>query len=269
MTLAICKTKEELARFRRAGKTLALVPTMGALHAGHAALMREARKYADQVCVYIFVNPKQFGANEDLARYPRTLEADMAVCEQEGVEMVYAPAAEEVYPEGFVTNVSVGGVSGELEGALRPGHFDGVATVLAKMFIRVMPEVAVFGEKDFQQLAVVKRLVADLDLPVRIAGVPTVREADGLALSSRNVYLSAEERKIAPKLYAVMREAARSSDTVRAAQQLLAAGFAKVDYIELRDAETLGAVRQGKPARLLAAAWLGKTRLIDNIAVES
>ncbi len=258
------------------GGTIALVPTMGALHAGHMALVREAKRHADHVIASIFVNPMQFGANEDLGTYPRREAEDAAMLEAEGCSILWAPDAATMYPEGHSTSVSVAGVSEDLDGAARPGHFTGVATVVAKLFNQVRPDVALFGEKDYQQLAVIRRLTADLDLPVRVVGVPTQRDPDGLALSSRNAYLSAEERLAARALPRALVEAAQAmrdgtavSDALaRAREKLAAAGFEPIDYVELRDAEMLEPMSGlTRPARLLAAAKLGRTRLIDNLEV--
>ena len=260
---------------------VALVPTMGALHDGHLTLVREARKQARAVVVSIFVNPTQFGPNEDLSAYPRQLAEDARLLEAERVDLLWAPPVEEVYPEGFATTVSVAGVSAALEGASRPGHFDGVATVVAKLFAQVRPDLALFGEKDWQQLAVIRRMARDLDLTQphaeRILAVPTVREADGLAMSSRNRYLSPDDRARAAVLPTAMRKAiavieagadvATVLETAKAA--LLAGGFGSVDYLALADADTLAPLARlgSRPARLFAAARIGGTRLIDNMAV--
>lgn len=264
----------------RSDGPLALVPTMGALHEGHLTLVREAKRRAAHVAVSIFVNPRQFGAGEDLSSYPRPRERDLALLEAEDVALVWAPDVAEMYPAGYATNVSVSGVSERLCGAARPGHFDGVATVVCKLFNQVRPDLALFGEKDWQQLAVIRRMARDLDL-VRphvgaIIGVPTVREGDGLAMSSRNAYLTPDERARAAALPAAMRAAIAAiagSGAVAPAlagleQALLAAGFASVDYAELCDAESLTALttRGEGPARLLVAARIGKARLIDNMA---
>ena len=265
----------------KADGPVALVPTMGALHEGHLTLVRAAKARAAHVAVSIFVNPRQFGAHEDLDKYPRQLAADSALLEAEGVSLLWAPEPTTMYPEGFATNVSVSGVSDGLCGAARPGHFDGVATVVCKLFNQIRPDLALFGEKDWQQLVVIRRMARDLDLTLphadAIIGVPTVREADGLALSSRNAYLSAEQRDQAVALPRGMRasiEAIRNgSDVVETLNwlkaTLLGQGFASVDYAELCDAASLVplAALGDAEARLLVAARIGTTRLIDNMAV--
>ena len=280
MNLPILRTVRDLraavAGWRRNGERVALVPTMGALHAGHLALVSEGRRRADRVVATIFVNPKQFGAGEDLDRYPRREIADAEALETAGCDLLFAPDVAEIYPAGFSTNVSVSGVTDDLDGAARPGHFDGVATVVTKLLNQAQADVAIFGEKDYQQLLTIKRLARDLDIPTEIVGHPTVREPDGLAMSSRNAYLSAEERRHAaelPRALMAASEAIRAggdvADAMRtASERLLAAGFASVDYVELRDAETLAPLeRLDRPARLLAAARIGGARIIDNIAV--
>lgn len=267
--------RDAVAALKSDGGKLALVPTMGALHAGHMALIERARSLAPHVAVSIFVNPAQFGPGEDLATYPRREDEDAAMLEAAGCALIWAPPAGEVYPPGFATTVSVAGVSEGLCGAARPGHFDGVATVVAKLFNQVRLDIALFGEKDYQQLAVIRRMTRDLDMAVEIVGVPIVREADGLALSSRNAYLNPDERARAVALPETLREAARAiedgadvAEALAAAEaRLLAAGF-HPEYVELRDAETLAPLdRLESPARILAAARLGKARLIDNVAV--
>jgi pantoate--beta-alanine ligase len=266
-----------LARARRGLEgTVALVPTMGALHAGHMALVEEAKRRADKVAATIFVNPMQFGANEDLARYPRREANDARMLEEAGCDLLWLPSVEDIYPDGFATTVSVSSVSERWEGEARPGHFDGVATVVAKLLLSVRPDAALFGEKDFQQLAVIRRMVQDLAVPVQVVGVPTVREDDGLALSSRNAYLTAEERQQAA---ALLRSIARACDAIRSGaavaevlaagrQELEEAGFSRVDYFALVDASTLEPLdRPQGEMRLIAAAVIGTTRLIDNMAI--
>lgn len=263
-----------VAKYRADGETVALVPTMGALHAGHMALIAAARRAGARVVASIFVNPKQFGPSEDLSRYPRQEAADAVMLAEANCDLLWLPSVEAMYPAGFATNVSVAGVSAPFDGAARPGHFDGVATVVAKLFNQVRPDLAFFGEKDWQQLQVVRRMAADLDLGVEIVGVPTERDADGLALSSRNAYLSPDERARAVALPRAMAEAARRIGAGENADAALAgaraaveaAGFA-IDYLALADAETLEVPVAGRPRRLLAAARLGGTRLIDNIPV--
>jgi pantoate--beta-alanine ligase len=261
--------------YRDAGETLALVPTMGALHAGHLALVRRARRRADRVAVSIFVNPTQFAPTEDFASYPRSFDADIAALRREEVDLVWAPPRDVMYPQGFATSVHVKGPAiVDLEDRFRPHFFGGVATVVAKLFAQCRPDFAVFGEKDYQQLKTITRMAADLDLKVRIIGVPTVREKDGLALSSRNVYLSESERAAAPVLYRTLKESAARIAAREPIARVMsegwlaieAAGFA-VDYYEARHAETLQRVEtvDDGPLRLLVAARLGKTRLIDNI----
>jgi pantoate--beta-alanine ligase len=268
--------REALRPWRNAQERIALVPTMGALHAGHISLTHLAKQKAARCVVSIFVNPTQFAPQEDFSKYPRTFEADLAKLAAAGVDGVYAPTPDVMYPQGFATTVSLAGpaVAG-LEDRFRPTHFAGVATVVAKLFTQAMPDVAVFGEKDFQQLAVIRRMTRDLDLAVEVVGAPTIRESDGLAMSSRNVYLDTEERAIAPLLHKTMQNCAARLAAGGDVEQSLAdaskilneAGFA-IDYLELRDAASLAAadLTQGH-ARMLVAAKLGKTRLIDNIPV--
>ena len=267
-----------VAAWRADGLTVSLVPTMGALHEGHMALVRAARARGGRTVVSLFVNPAQFAPDEDFALYPRSQADDLAKLAEAGVEAAFMPTTDAIYPPGFSTTVRVEGVTAGLEGASRPHFFDGVATVVTKLLLQCLPDVALFGEKDYQQLVTVRRLVADLDIPCRIDAVPTVRAADGLALSSRNAYLSKEERRIAPKLFEVLSrmaetlaEGTKPADAIaEGTAALRAAGFARVDYLAVCDAETLGPVeRLTVPARVLVAAWLGETRLIDNVPVDS
>jgi len=262
--------------WKREGATLGVVPTMGALHDGHLSLVQAAQRDCDRVIVTIFVNPKQFNNPDDLAKYPRTETADAALLAPLGVDAVFAPGADQVYPEGFASSVRVTGISERLEGLHRPGHFDGVATVVAKLFGMTLADRAYFGEKDWQQLQVVRRMAADLNIPTEVVACPTIREADGLARSSRNMRLTAEARAVAAALPLEMSAAAQAMRAgmpvpqalAAATAGLLAAGFERVDYMDLCDAETLLWIdRVDGPARLLAAAWVGGVRLIDNIAV--
>jgi pantoate--beta-alanine ligase len=275
---SVAALRETVAGWRKQQERIALVPTMGALHRGHLALVEAARRRCERVVASLFVNPKQFGPREDFTAYPRDEAADLAKFREGGVNLVFAPTVEEMYPAGFVTAVRVAGIGDELEGAHRPGHFDGVATVVSKLLLQCLPDIAYFGEKDYQQLLVVRRMARDLDIPVKIEGIATMREPDGLALSSRNVYLSPEERRIAPLLYRVLNDTAAAlaanPENVAATLQnglaeLRQAGFAP-DYLELRDAADLSRMsRLDRPARLVAAAHLGRTRLIDNIPVDA
>jgi len=271
------RSSEELARWRdQITGTLALVPTMGALHAGHLALIAEARQRAERVATTIFVNPTQFNDKADLARYPRQEAEDAMKLRASECDLLWVPSVDDIYPDGFSTSVRVSGISDRWEGEHRPGHFDGVATVVAKLLLSVRPDVALFGEKDFQQLAVIRRMVSDLGIGIDIVGVPTVREPDGLALSSRNVQLSPEDRARAvalPRALEAARDAIMDKVDVRgvlgeAEDSLLRAGFSKVDYFALVDATTLEPLdRVGGEMRLIAAATIGGTRLIDNMPI--
>jgi pantoate--beta-alanine ligase len=266
-----------LGALRADGRPVALVPTMGALHDGHMALVEEARRLAGHVVASIFVNPKQFGPNEDLSAYPRREASDAKLLTEAGVAILWAPTVGVMYPDGFASNLSVSGITQGLDGAARPGHFDGVATVVAKLFNQVQPDIALFGEKDYQQLAMIRRMVADMDFPIDIVGLPTQRATDGLALSSRNTYLTDEERKAALALPRALGEAVRELEhgapvaaaLDRAIAALTAHGFGPIDYVTLCDAATLEPMTAlDRPARLLAAARMGKTRLIDNLPVD-
>lgn len=275
----VADLRRQVAAWRAGGGRVALVPTMGALHDGHLSLVRLGRRHADHVVATIFVNPAQFGPSEDLAAYPRDEAADAAMLAAEGCNLLYAPGAGTMYPPGFATEVRVGGgLTSVLCGAARPGHFDGVALVVAKYLIQAQADVAVFGEKDWQQLAVIRRLATDLDIPTEIVGGPIARAPDGLALSSRNRYLTETERAAAPTLFAALMAAAAAitqgapiGESLSAARaQLSMAGFGTVDYVDARDAETLEPVAIRDPARalrLFGAAWLGRARLIDNVPV--
>lgn len=273
----IADLRRQIALWRRREERIGLVPTMGALHRGHLALVEAARAECDRVVASIFVNPKQFAPNEDLGSYPRREAADLDMLHSVGVDLVFMPPVGEIYPPDFATTIRVTGLTEVLCGAHRAGHFDGVATVVTKLLIQSLSDLAYFGEKDYQQLIVVRRLARDLDLPVRIAAVPTVREADGLALSSRNIYLSPQERRIAPELARALRSAAAAlaqdptavaTELTRASEALESAGFA-VEYIEVREADSLAPVKGevAAPARVLAAVRLGRTRLIDNMPI--
>ena len=274
-TIALLRSR--LAAARREGARIGLVPTMGALHDGHLSLVRETRKVADKIVVSIFVNPAQFGPHEDFDRYPRTLDADAdRLVAAGGTDLIFAPSVAEMYPEGFATRIEVGGPSQGLETDFRPHFFFGVATVVAKLMLAAMPDVATFGQKDYQQLLVVRRLAADLGLATEILGAPIVREADGLAMSSRNAYLSPGERKIAGQLNVILKQTvvslrngtAIAVGEVEGRRALLAAGFDSVDYLAVRGAATLAPIDSlDSPARVLTAAKVGSTRLIDNMAV--
>lgn len=277
----IVRTTKELRNiakgWRRDDHKIALVPTMGALHAGHLSLAQEGLKRCSRVIMSIFVNPTQFAPGEDLDSYPRTFDEDVDKFAKAGGHLIWAPTPGEMYPGGFATRITPEGAANGLETDFRPHFFSGVATVCCKLFTQTLPDHAMFGEKDFQQLCVVRQMVRDLDLPLEIIGCPTIREADGLAMSSRNAYLSVDERKAAVTIYTAISEVARQveagadiANACRTAEAALkAAGFRQIDYVAVRDAETLEAVNSfaGRRLRVLAAAWLGNTRLIDNVAV--
>ncbi len=280
--LAVVRTVADLRAtvrdWKRQGLSVGMVPTMGALHEGHLTLVREAARRADRVVASNFVNPTQFAAHEDLDKYPRQQEQDARLLAGAGCHLMFAPSAQEMYPEGFATSIAVAGPALGLEGDFRPQMFGGVALVVTKLFNQVQPDIAVFGEKDYQQLMVIRRFVRDLDLPIKIVGAPTERDAHGLALSSRNAYLSETELASARRLNRILAQAGADAASGRllpdvereAYAALLKAGFERVDYVAIRRAEDLGVFRNAlvdAPARILAAAWLGTTRLIDNMAV--
>jgi len=268
--------KDRVRRWRQAGETTALVPTMGALHEGHLSLVKTGKAHCDRLITSIFVNPTQFAPHEDFASYPRLLKADLDKLSAADCDLVWAPAVAQMYPDGFATNIVPQGVAEGLEADFRPQFFAGIATVCCKLFMQTQPDLAVFGEKDYQQLCVIRQLVSDLNLPLEIVAGPTMREADGLAMSSRNAYLNAEERRIAVALHDVLKETAHAfrigtlaADACQAATAALQqAGFRQVDYVAIRHAGTLKQVERfsEEPCRVLAAAWLGTTTLIDNIA---
>ena len=268
--------RQQTALWRKVDETIGVVPTMGALHQGHLSLARAAREKCDRVIVTIFVNPKQFNDPDDLKNYPRTENDDARKLESIGVDLIYVPEPDQIYPDGFATTVSVSGLTDMLCGESRPGHFDGVATVVSKLFAQTAADFAFFGEKDYQQLQIVRRMARDLDIPIEVIGCPTIREEDGLAMSSRNLLLSDRSRVYAPVLAEVMedmREKLRQGATMTAIlpdakARIMAAGFNDVDYLELRDGADLSLLDQSRPdTRLFAAAWLAGVRLIDNMAV--
>ncbi len=280
MTAPILRRLDDLraltTSWRSRGEVIGVVPTMGALHQGHLSLVEAAKAGCDRVIVTIFVNPKQFNNPEDLAKYPRTENEDAQKLLPFDVDAIYVPDPEEIYPQGFATTVSVAGLTDVMEGEFRPGHFDGVATVVAKLFLQTQADRAFFGEKDFQQLMVVRRMARDLDIPIQVVGCPTIREPSGLAMSSRNLRLSPQGLQVAAQKHRIMNDLARALQggaafdplAASARTALLAAGFAQVEYIQLRCAETLDPLsRADKPARLFVAAWADGVRLIDNIPV--
>ncbi|AID29798.1 pantoate--beta-alanine ligase [Mesorhizobium sp. USDA 4775] len=272
---SVAALRAQVSDWRRDGLRVAMVPTMGALHEGHLSLIRIAREKAERCVVSIFVNPAQFAPSEDLDKYPRQLARDLDLLATVKADLAFTPTVGAMYPSGFATRISVGGPSAGLESDFRPTFFEGVATVVAKLFLQATPDCAVFGEKDYQQLCVVRQLCRDLDLPVEIIGAPTIRDAHGLAMSSRNAYLDEAELAVARQLNAILRRAAaalaagthQDDATGEAGRALIAAGFQKIDYVEARESLTLAPWRRDHAGRVLAAAWLGKTRLIDNVEV--
>mgnify|MGYP001466680380 CR=1 FL=1 len=273
----IAMLRRAVSALKQGGKSVALVPTMGALHDGHLSLVRMGRRVADHVVVSIFVNPPQFGPNEDFAAYPRDEDRDAALLVEAGVALLWAPDVGTMYPAGHSTHIEVAELGADYCGAARPGHFDGVATVVSKLFNQVRPDIAIFGEKDWQQLAIIRRMARDLDFALDILGAPIARDADGLALSSRNAYLSKQQREAAVAFPGALKAAAKAiaggadvgEALAKAEADIVAGGFDSVDYVALADADSLERLTAfRKPARLLAAARMGKTRLIDNLAVE-
>lgn len=272
----ISEMRHRVREWRKRDETVGLVPTMGGLHAGHTSLIGLSKSKTDRTIATVFVNPSQFAPHEDFATYPRAEKSDREMLEQAGTDLLFAPNVSEIYPDGHSTKVEVQGLSQILEGEFRPDFFAGVATVVSKLLLQALPDIAIFGDKDYQQLCVIKTMARDLDIPVEIIGGETVREADGLAMSSRNQYLTEAERKIAPVLYDAISQVAENvrngkspaSQRSWAEAKLTDAGFGAVDYVAVRDAQTLGPVRDAsRPARVLAAAYLGRARLIDNVAV--
>ncbi len=274
----VISLRKRIALWRETGQRIGLVPTMGALHGGHFSLVKFSLEFADKTIVTLFVNPKQFGPNEDLNIYPKDETKDFEALEKLGADLVFVPEIEEMYPDGSITTISLPGIGDLLEGEFRPGFFDGVATVVCKLLVQTFPDYAFFGEKDFQQLAIIKQMAKDLDLPVEIIGCPTIRESDGLALSSRNAYLSSDERKIAPAFYDVLNQMLEKilagepiKETIEGAKlRLFEEGFSKIDYIVVCESSSLEDINYlGNGGHILGAVWLGKTRLIDNIKIKS
>ena len=272
----VAELRSHTSMWRREGLSVALVPTMGSLHAGHLSLMKVGKERSDRVIATIFVNPLQFAPNEDFETYPRREDSDIQKLVEEDIDLLFAPGVNEMYRPDATTTINVGGLTDCLCALSRPGFFDGVATVVTKLLLQALPDIAIFGEKDYQQLLVIKRLATDLDIPVEIIGAPTIREEDGLALSSRNVYLDTKSRSIAPSMYNILNQYAsdisNGNDIKKslqlAKQNMQKSGFEKIEYLDLRSAQTLQAFNDiKKPSRLFAAAWLGSTRLIDNLAI--
>jgi len=272
----VAELRSHTSMWRREGLSVALVPTMGSLHAGHLSLMKVGKERSDRVIATIFVNPLQFAPNEDFETYPRREDSDIQKLVEEDIDLLFAPGVNEMYRPDATTTINVGGLTDCLCALSRPGFFDGVATVVTKLLLQALPDIAIFGEKDYQQLLVIKRLATDLDIPVEIIGAPTIREEDGLALSSRNVYLDTKSRSIAPSMYNILNQYAsdisNGNDIKKsiqlAKQNMQKSGFEKIEYLDLRSSQTLQACNDiKKPSRLFAAAWLGSTRLIDNLAI--